>query len=207
MNPELIKRIRLLVSEGKVDDALGLFNDDWEDNDIVALKARLQQLRDKRVRGILSNEQEQIETNTIVSDLLLWTEKRSEDRKNKETRPEKIDAETISLIKKKFTEPLTFYYLISAVPILTAIMLVFYFLNVLIVEDKIMTTVGFGSAFFSTVSGLPIREILKIKDKIYVLDILLLKANNIKSEEEIEKINHLVWSIIESTLLKSQTNG
>ena len=200
MNPELIKRIRLLVSEGKVDDALGLFSDDWEDNDIIALKSRLKQLHDKRIRGILSNEQEQIETNLIVNDLLQWTDKSNEEKGKQQTTSIKVDTEVIALIKEKLTNSLKFYYLISAIPIFSAILLTVFFK----IDDGISPIVGLGSAI---ISGLPIREILIRKDKISFLEVLLLKINNLKSKDEIEKVNHLAWGIIESALLKSQTNG
>ena len=203
MNPELIKRIRLLVSDGKVDDALGLFNDEWEDNDIIALKARLQQLRDKRIKGILSNEQEQIETNKIINDLLQWTDKSNEEKGKQQTTSIKVDAEVITLIKEKLTDSLNFYYLISAIPISSAILLTVFFK----IDDGISPIEGLGSASISIISGLPIREILIRKDKISFLEVLLLKINNLKGKDEIEKVNHLAWSIIESALLKSQTNG
>ena len=205
MNPELINRIRQLVSEGRFEEALGFFDENWADTNILALKSRLQLLQQKKVRGVISIADETVETNSIVDSLLQWTDKYSEvlidSNNNSDTVT--VDAQLILLIKNKLANSLTFYYTLTFVPIIAGIGLGGFFFF----DNGINTTEGIGSALITSISGLPLREIINRKDRISFLDILLVRIGNIKDKYEIQKINTLSWTIIETTILKTQLNG
>jgi len=205
MNPEWLDRIRKLVSEGMIQEALDLFDDSSADTNILSLKSRLKLLLKKKIRGTISFEQETIVTNSIVDSLLQWTVNSDSTVQYPKEQQEsvKVDAQLITLIKNKLVQSLNFYYTVTIALLTSGLVLATLFY----LDNGISTIEGFGSAFISSVSGLSIREIINRRDRISFLEILLIKTNNITDRYEIQKVNTLSWSIIESTILNSKTNG
>jgi hypothetical protein len=198
MNPDLIKRIQQLIGEGKYGKAIDLFDPSCVEEDIIFLKSRIQLLQRNKLKGIISVGEENIETNKIVDSLLQYITESNYSATSNVTGSEKVDIQLIMLVRGKFVESLAFYYVITLLPITLGGFLggFFYFNNGLDILE------GLGSFLIISISGLPIREIINRKDKILFLEILIIKIDSFSNE----KINSLLWSIIESTILNSSTN-
>lgn len=205
MDPALIKKIRQLVSEGRLDEALDLLDEDSADSHILSLKSRLQLLQQKKLRGTITSVDETIETNSIVDSLLGWIDELNDFSKESDLNPDthKVDDELILLIKDKLSDSLSFYYGVSLIPIIAAVALASFFY----LDNGMDALEGIGSALIASISGFPIREIINRRDRISFLEILLLRINNLDNKYEIQKVNNLSWSIIESTILKTQSDG
>ncbi len=205
MNSERLDRIRKLVSEGLIQEALDLFDDTSADTNIISLKSRLKLLLDKKIKGTISFEQETIVINSIVDSLLQWTVNSDliVEVPTQQDETVKVDAQLITLIKNKLVQSLKFYYIATITLLASGLVLatIFY------LDNGISAIEGFGSALISSTSGLSIREIINRRDRISFLEILLIKTNTITDKYEIQKVNNLSWSVIETTILNSKTNG
>jgi hypothetical protein len=200
MTKEELGKIRQLLSDGHLTEALDAFPAGDAPPGIVSLQTRHATLQQQKISGVLSFEEENTETNGIVAAYLVWIS--DAEKKIAHGLPPvekiKVDDQLISMIKEKLSTSLRFYYIAAAIPIALGIGSAIFFL-----PDGITTMEGLGSGLISSIGGLSVRQIIDRRDRISFLDILLSRKDHLTDVAEIEKINKLSWTIVEKAILQS----
>jgi hypothetical protein len=106
----------------------------------------------------------------------------------------------IILTQRKYIK--TYIYFACSLILIGILIIIFallFFQNT--ADDTVKLIVGIGGGFISTLSSLPIKEVVNRKSKIE----LFLDFRNqqiVHSEQEISKINDLIWKTIEKIALE-----
>lgn len=106
----------------------------------------------------------------------------------------------IILTQRKYIK--TYIYFACSLILIGILIIIFallFFQNT--ADDAVKLIVGIGGGFISTLSSLPIKEVVNRKSKIE----LFLDFRNqqiVHSEQEISKINDLIWKTIEKIALE-----
>lgn len=95
------------------------------------------------------------------------------------------------------------YHVIPAIvlPVLGIIVIAIAFLHPAITDNALKLIGGVAGTFISSLITLPLKEILRRKEKISVYESLKLRLESATKKDQAQ-IEHLVWKLLEKTALE-----
>lgn len=176
-------------------------------NSIIVQETRWTDLNNDIKNDIISNEEANRTRNAIVVSLLGIIdelEKSTPASFQEEKVEELLDEGLIVEIIQGERSSIRFYLVIAAILFLMGAGFIIWNLF----SNNVGAIQILSGMLISSLGGFPLREIINRRDKISVLNVLVKRINmlstgQVNSNEEVQRINELFWSIIENTMLKT----
>ncbi len=210
---EELREIRILISNNELNSAFELLESidlgrDEILNAIQTISASFMDLKRRERLNLLSFEDISIQKSKITNSLLelLSSIENSPQKSNNQKRSSKkrlINRGHIEILIKYQKSSIRYFLFYSCS--LIAIGIIVIVIGVQFSSETMKTAMNIGGGLISSLSGFPIRELILRKGKIKTFEILAIQLNlsndtNIYEDDQ-NRLNDLVWKIIEKTAL------
>lgn len=209
MDDAQLNIIRKLISENRIKKAIetelipNLSNQSDIDEALLFL-SRLKDIEEEERNGTIDYSESSKEVNKIRKSLLefLTNIGKAVSSNSSKYKPQ-FDKNQVEQLVKSLNGSIKFYFFFSSILFILGIVILS--IGFLFEDDKFSIAMNIGGGFISSLSGLPIREIILKRERVSVFKIIMLKIEQLTQGNlniaEAKKVDELIWQIIEKRVL------
>ncbi len=205
-----IQQIKLLIGQGKIENALSLIKEEINDNalldKILLQESRFSENKERINNGTIDNLNAAIINNQIVKALLeiltILENTKNKDNSSRQSELSLVEESLVSSLVVQFKSTIKFYFFILLVPLAISFTFIFY---KLFNSNNIDAFQLLGSALIASISVFPFREIMKRRDTITILFAIISQIKYLKinpTESQIKKVNDFFWEFLNNMIIK-----
>lgn len=203
-----VRKIKHLVADNKLDTAFELleafsFNNNEVKRSVKNLYSVYTTLKRRASENSLSTEEQDLERLNIQRLLQETISKLEIEYTANNQKKRLIDRRHIDILIKHQKNSIRYFLFYSFGLILVGIIVIV--IGIQFSNETMKTAMNIGGGLISSLSGLPLRELLNRKGKIKTFEILAIQLTSSNTdnvhEEDTIRLNDLVWKIIEKTAL------